>query len=321
MKKIILLGLLVASISTSFATVNTDAINQKTYIVATVNNYPILNTQVNNMAGGVSASLAKKKAALNTLIDNYLIQQYIVRNNLYVTQDQLNKQVSAIAAQNKMPLSEFYAEITIEGLTKDQYLKELKQHMESNLVEGAVIKSALKPNPSKILALGTKMYKDAQANGTVTKETVTQYLASDILLQVTPILSSAQAFEKLEKIRAQILSGKATFEEMVHKYSQDYGSVANNGSLGWAFPQTYVAPFAAVLVKTPVGGISEPFQDKYGWQMLKVINKKQVSVAKDYYISKAYEQLYKKQEMDLTKNWKSVMRSNAYITYLNTEYK
>ena len=39
------------------------------------------------------------------------------------------------------------------------------------------------------------------------------------------------------------------------KYSKDYLSGANGGSLGYAFPEAYVGPFAKMVETTPQGTI------------------------------------------------------------------
>ena len=64
-----------------------------------------------------------------------------------------------------------------------------------------------------------------------------EYEVRHILLKLNPLLNDAQAKAELERIRSEIISGKMTFADAALKYSKDYLSGANGGSLGYAFPE------------------------------------------------------------------------------------
>ena len=68
-----------------------------------------------------------------------------------------------------------------------------------------------------------------------------EYEVRHILLKLNPLLNDAQAKVELERIRSDIISGKMTFADAALKYSKDYLSGANGGSLGYAFTQSLVA--------------------------------------------------------------------------------
>lgn len=75
-----------------------------------------------------------------------------------------------------------------------------------------------------------------------------------ILLKLNPLLNDAQAKAELERIRSEIISGKMTFADAALKYSKDYLSGANGGSLNmpsqklmWAHLQKWLKQ----LLKVP----------------------------------------------------------------------
>jgi peptidyl-prolyl cis-trans isomerase SurA len=85
-----------------------------------------------------------------------------------------------------------------------------------------------------------------------------------ILLKVTPE-DEQETVKQLNGIRDDILSGKATFEDMVKKYSEDTSTRELGGQTKWLMrndknlPESFVKQ--AVLIKT--GEISAPFKSEY----------------------------------------------------------
>ncbi|HET8839189.1 MAG TPA: peptidylprolyl isomerase [Flavobacteriaceae bacterium] len=74
------------------------------------------------------------------------------------------------------------------------------------------------------------------------------------------------------------LKNGADFTSLAKKYSEDKNSAANGGELNWFEPSDLlVKNFGEVAfsLKNP-GDISEPFQTKFGWHIVKLIEKKPV---------------------------------------------
>lgn len=89
-------------------------------------------------------------------------------------------------------------------------------------------------------------------------EAATEYNASHILV---PTIEEAQAvLERLE--------GGETFADLAVELSQDPGSGANGGSLGWFGAGMMVAPFEAAVVALQVGDVSEPVETQFGFHII-----------------------------------------------------
>ena len=116
---------------------------------------------------------------------------------------------------------------------------------------------------------------------------------------------------------SEIISGKMTFADAALKYSKDYLSGANGGSLGYAFPEAYVGPFAKMVETTPQGTISAPFKSEFGWHILEVTGSRDGDKTEDAYRQKAYEQIVNSQLQDATKDWVKALRKNADIQYFD----
>ncbi len=101
--------------------------------------------------------------------------------------------------------------------------------------------------------------------------------ASHILLFVSPDASPAdtlKAFMRLNEIRADLLSGKLTFENAAETFSEDPSAKDNKGDLGFATAFQLVYEFESQAYNTPVGQVSKVFRTQFGYHVLKVVDKR-----------------------------------------------
>ncbi|MGH8414505.1 MAG: peptidylprolyl isomerase, partial [Gammaproteobacteria bacterium] len=146
------------------------------------------------------------------------------------------------------------------------------------------------------------------------KVEVTQTHARHILLQPSAIMTDAQAQAKLEELRKEILAG-ADFAKLAKQYSQDPGSTAKGGDLGWLDPGATVPVFQAQMDKLQPGQISEPFKSQYGWHILQVLGRRQVDQTQEYTQNKAYETIYARKSEEIVQQWLSQLKDSAFIEY------
>ena len=78
------------------------------------------------------------------------------------------------------------------------------------------------------------------------------------------ILSDEGAKKQLNEFVRRIKAGEATFAQLATQYSQDPGSAAQDGELGYQTPDLYVPEFKHQVETLPVGSISEPFKTVHG---------------------------------------------------------
>jgi len=93
--------------------------------------------------------------------------------------------------------------------------------------------------------------------------------ASHILVKVTAAVPEAAALKKAQDLRAQLVAGK-DFATLARQYSEDTGSAANGGDLGWADRSAYVKPFADALYALRAGEISEPVRTQFGYHLIRL---------------------------------------------------
>lgn len=107
----------------------------------------------------------------------------------------------------------------------------------------------------------------ADANGG--EQLVRQTDVRHILVKPTEVLNEQAAEDLAVELRARAEAGEE-FGELARQYSDDIGSAAEGGELGWTSPGQMVPEFEATMAGTAEGSISQPFRSEFGWHILEV---------------------------------------------------
>lgn len=78
---------------------------------------------------------------------------------------------------------------------------------------------------------------------------------------------------KVENIRSEIISGNISFEDAAKKFSQDNHNASKGGDLGVFSHGRMVKPFEMVAFSLDVGQVSEPVKTRFGYHLIKVLEK------------------------------------------------
>ncbi|MCE7981022.1 MAG: hypothetical protein DYG89_07515 [Caldilinea sp. CFX5] len=96
---------------------------------------------------------------------------------------------------------------------------------------------------------------------------------------VTPIApptpverTDAEALALANEIRARLLAGES-FDTLARQYSDDTGSGAQGGDLGWFGKGRMVPPFEEAAFSLAIGQISEPIKSEFGYHIIEVLEK------------------------------------------------
>ncbi|RTR40867.1 peptidylprolyl isomerase SurA [Shewanella canadensis] len=166
---------------------------------------------------------------------------------------------------------------------------------------------------------GFHIIKVLDARGLQTKE-VDEVSSRHILIKPSPILSEERAKAMLDKFVDQIRAGDADFAALARQYSEDPGSGAKGGELGWADPSVYVPAFAQTLNALEIGEISEPFRSSHGWHIVQLEERRKTDATDKFNTNRAHQLIFRRKFNEELQNWLDEMRSEAYIEVFDADF-
>ncbi|AZV41000.1 peptidylprolyl isomerase [Peribacillus asahii] len=193
---------------------------------------------------------------LNTLITNRMIELEVKKQNVTVSDEDIQKELDVLIEQ-------YGDEETLKGQLEasGSSMDDLKDDIVQYLQTRKLIEPSIKITDEEI-----KTYFEENKDSLGQAE---QVEASHILVE-----DKATAEEVLKK-----LENGGDFAELAKEYSTDEGSAANGGSLGYFGKGQMVAEFEDAAFKLDVGKISEPVKTEHGYHIIKVTDKKEAKEA------------------------------------------
>jgi len=123
-----------------------------------------------------------------------------------------------------------------------------------------------------------------------------------------------QAKQKIDALYQRIKQG-ASFAQLAQANSDDPGSAAKGGDLGWVAAGQTVAEFEQVMNQTEDNTISKPFKTQFGWHILQVLAHKQEDRTVDSLRNKASDFIGERKAEEQYQAWLQGLRNSAYIDY------
>ena len=252
------------------------------------------------------AMLPKLKAdILNNLIDRELLYQESQKKNIAVNAEELGTQIKSI--KDRFPnQAEFEKVIAEMGLSEAEIRSEIEHNLAiRNLVDTQVI------NKIEVSESETKAYYDD--NPSLFKKPE-QIKASHILIKVAPDatdLQKGQARIEIAKIQQKLKDGQ-DFAALAKEYSQGPSS-ENGGDLGYFGRGQMVKAFEDAAFALKPGQVSEIVETRFGYHLIKVVDKKPESVMVYADVKDRLNQHLKSQKID--------KQARAYIDNLKKDAK
>jgi peptidyl-prolyl cis-trans isomerase SurA len=144
---------------------------------------------------------------------------------------------------------------------------------------------------------------------------VNQVHARHILIKPNELQDDATVEQKLNTIRDRILKNGENFAAVASVVSEDPGSAADGGDLGWAGPGTFVPEFERQLAQLQPEEISMPFRTQYGWHIIQLLGRRQFDNTADIMRQQAFQALRESKADEETEMWLRRLRDEAYVEY------
>ncbi len=142
---------------------------------------------------------------------------------------------------------------------------------------------------------------------------VKQWEVQHILIKPTEILSTEDAKQKLEDIRAKIVAGTVKFSDAARINSDDAGSARQGGSLGWVSAGEMVPEFDKEMRSIAQNTVSDVFQSSFGWHILQVSGVRDHDVTDQYRAGMARQALYARAYDEELASWLRELRNDAFV--------
>jgi peptidyl-prolyl cis-trans isomerase SurA len=162
---------------------------------------------------------------------------------------------------------------------------------------------------------GFHLFRLNEVRGGVQQSVVAQVHARHILLRTNELEDDQTVQQKLAAIRTRVVDGKEDFAAIAAVTSQDPGSAADGGDLGWAGPGTFVGEFEKQISSLTENEISQPFKTQYGWHIVQVLGRRQHDSTEDLKRQRAFAELREAKAEEETELWLRRLRDEAFVEY------
>jgi peptidyl-prolyl cis-trans isomerase SurA len=143
---------------------------------------------------------------------------------------------------------------------------------------------------------------------------VAQVHVRHILMKPNELADDATVRQKLTELRARVLKGE-DFAGLAKTTSEDPGSAADGGDLGWAGPGSFVPDFEQIVAGLKEKEISEPFKTQFGWHIVQLLGRRDFDNTDELKRKHAMDEIRASKADEETELWLRRLRDEAYVEY------
>jgi len=235
--------------------------------------------QIQQLYNEINTPESLSVRSLDTMIEESLLQQLAVEYGVSVTPEDIQldieQQFNYDRNAEPAPTPDASQPITDtvpadSGLTEEEF-----QEQFNNFVEGLKATGSLTEDEFRqLIAVSLLRDKFLEAAPLEFDTTQEQVQLKQILVNIEPEQppaeeAEANALAQIEEVRARIEAGES-FEDVAIEVSEDPGSGANGGSLGWFGRGQMVPEFEEAAFSLDVGELSQPVQTDFGYHLILV---------------------------------------------------
>jgi peptidyl-prolyl cis-trans isomerase SurA len=162
---------------------------------------------------------------------------------------------------------------------------------------------------------GFHLFRLNELRGGQQQAVVAQIHTRHILLRTNELEDDQTVETKLAGIRERVLNGGEDFAAIAAVTSQDPGSAADGGDLGWTGPGTFLPEFEQEVAGLKDNEISKPFKTKYGWHIVQLLGRRVHDATQDKIRQQVYAQLRESKAEEETELWLRRLRDEAFVEY------
>lgn len=242
--------------------------------VAIVNNGVVLQSDVTNLMRSVKLNAQQTGQQLpdNVKLHHQILEQLIMdsiqlqmaqKMGISISDNDLDKAIDNIAAQNRMTIDQMRSRLAKEGIDHKNYRTQIRKEMLTSEVRNNEVRRRITILPQEVESLAQQISSQTDED--------TELNLSHILIPVPENPSQQQkdqAESQANKIVAEIKEG-ADFAKLAIANSSDPQAL-KGGQMGWSKRQELPSLFAAKLHSANKGDIIGPIRSGIGFHILKI---------------------------------------------------
>ncbi len=221
---------------------------------------------ITNPAEREARANAIRRDVLERLIDDNLLAQQATELKLTVSNDEIDRAIEQIKHDYGLNDSQLKDELRKQGLTMAVYRQNTKREILKYRVLNIAVGSKINVGDSEVQSYYDRHMKSANV----------QVRASHIFITIPDDADNATVLER-EKL-AQSLLARAQrgedFAKLAREYSEDAGTRAEGGDLGFIGRDILPKPLEELLFSMHVGDIRGPVRADRGFHIIKLVDKR-----------------------------------------------
>ncbi len=243
-------------------------------VAAVVDNGVVLDSDVNSLMQSVKQQAKEanqqlpddatlRHQILDRLIMDKIQLQMADKMGIKLTDEDVDKAIAGIAAQNKLTVDQLRSRLAYDGLNYSTYRAQIRKEMMISEVRNSEVRRRVTVLPQEVDALAKQV--GAQNGGDA------EFNLSHILLPLpeNPTQDQVDTAEALAKKLVAELNNGGDFGKMAIAYSAD-SQALKGGNMGWGKLQELPTLFAQALSTAQKGQIIGPIRSGVGFHILKV---------------------------------------------------
>jgi peptidyl-prolyl cis-trans isomerase SurA len=264
----------------------------------------------------------ERQKKLPSQTDEYNVSHILIAVPQAATPDELDEaQKKADEVYQKATAGEDFGRLAVQysnaqtaleggslGWRKGSELPTFLTEAIASMKTGDVTKPIRTPSGFHILKLN-------EMRGNTQQVIVNQTHARHILIKTTELQDDATVQQKLSSIRDRILNKGESFAAVASVVSEDPGSSADGGDLGWSNPGSFVPEFEKQLAQLQPDEISQPFRTQFGWHIIQLLGRRQFDTTDEVRHQRAFTALREAKADEETELWLRRLRDEAYVEY------
>lgn len=177
------------------------------------------------------------------------------------------------------------------------------------LQKGSITPVLESPNGFHILRVNNR-------RGGLTSKKVRQARVRHILFKPNTKRTAQQTRSALLDLRKRIIAGE-DFAALAKKHSQDTGSAAQGGDLGWISRGQLVSEVESAIGALQPGETSQPVQSRFGFHLVQVISRRSKDTGNKQERMAVRQQIHSRKAEEKLQTWLLELRSQAYVEILS----